>query len=105
LLLNLIMNGCDAMGDVQDIRRLTVRTRAEPPGAALLEVVDEGTGIAPAALERIFIPFVTTKASGMGLGLTVCRSIIEAHRGRLWASNNPDGGATLHVSIPSVAAA
>ena len=64
-------------------------------------MADRGTGIPPADLERIFEPFVTTKAQGMGLGLAICRSIVEAHGGRLWATNNADLGATLHCELPA----
>jgi signal transduction histidine kinase len=63
-------------------------------------VSDRGTGVPPEQLERIFEPFVTTKAQGLGLGLAVCRTIVAGHRGRLWAVNNPEGGATLFFTLP-----
>jgi two-component system sensor kinase FixL len=104
VLLNLIMNACSAMtdGDQAD-RRLTLRTkRAE--GGVHIAVSDNGRGIPHKDLERIFEPFFTTRPEGMGLGLTVCRTIINAHGGTLLAENNPDRGATLHVilSVDSV---
>jgi signal transduction histidine kinase len=64
-------------------------------------VTDRGCGIAEAHLERIFEPYVTTKSGGLGLGLAVCRSIIASHGGRLWAANNPEGGATVQFTIPA----
>jgi PAS domain S-box-containing protein len=100
VLLNFMMNGCDAM-DGQDMDgRLLVRTRTTADGNVEFSVADRGTGIPSADLERIFEPFVTTKSHGMGLGLTICRSIVEAHGGRLWATNNSDGGASLHCELP-----
>jgi signal transduction histidine kinase len=64
-------------------------------------VSDRGLGIPVADLDRVFDPFVTTKAQGLGLGLTICRSIVEAHGGRLWATNPAQGGATLHCELPA----
>ena len=81
-------------------RRLLVRTRKTAEGSVEVSVADRGTGIPSADLERIFEPFVTTKSQGMGLGLTICRSIVEAHGGRLWATNNSDRGASLHCELP-----
>jgi two-component system, LuxR family, sensor kinase FixL len=101
VLLNLVINGCDAMDGQAAERRLRVRTQTTVKGNVEICVVDRGAGIPAANLEQIFEPFVTTKATGMGLGLAICRSIIEAHGGRLWATNNPDCGATLHCELPS----
>jgi two-component system, LuxR family, sensor kinase FixL len=100
VLLNLVMNACDAMdGDHAD-RRLLVRTQTTANGSVEICVADRGAGIPSANLERIFEPFVTTKSQGLGLGLAICRSIMEAHGGRLWATNNADRGATLHCELP-----
>jgi two-component system, LuxR family, sensor kinase FixL len=100
VLLNFMMNGCDAMDGREKHGRLLVRTRSTSEGRVEFSVADRGTGIPSADLERIFEPFVTTKSHGMGLGLTICRSIVDAHGGRLWATNNSDGGATLHCELP-----
>jgi len=99
VLLNLLINSCDAMVASEAQRDIVVRSESAPGGNVKVSVADRGTGIAPENLERIFEPFVTTKAQGMGLA--VCRSIVKAHGGRLWASNNPDGGATLIVELPA----
>jgi PAS domain S-box-containing protein len=101
VLLNFMMNGCDAMDGRDMDGGLLVRTRTTADGNVEFSVADRGTGIPSADLERIFEPFVTTKSHGMGLGLTICRSIVEAHGGRLWATNNSDGGATLHCELPA----
>ncbi|HWS27367.1 MAG TPA: ATP-binding protein [Xanthomonadales bacterium] len=98
VLLNLIINACDAMGAQAD-RHLLLRTRLGEQRVGLA-VVDCGTGIPSADLERIFESFVTTKAQGLGLGLAICRSIVEAHGGRLWASRNSERGSTLHCELP-----
>jgi two-component system sensor kinase FixL len=101
VLLNFAINGSDAMdGQVAD-RRLVVRTQTTPNGNIEFSVADRGAGIPKEDLERIFEPFVTTKATGLGLGLAICSSIAEAHGGRLWATNNSDGGATLHCELPA----
>ena len=101
VLLNFVINGCDAMDGQEVDRRLLVRTHATVQGKVEVAVVDRGAGIPAASIERIFEPFMTTKATGMGLGLAICRSIVEAHGGRLWATNNPDRGATLHCELPA----
>jgi len=71
-------------------------------GVCQVRVVDRGCGVAADQLESIFNAFYTTKAGGMGLGLAVCRTIINAHRGRLWASNNPDGGLTVSFELQAI---
>ena len=102
VLLNLMINGCDAMDPAQADRRLRLCTRRGEKGGVEFTVADRGAGIPPADLERIFEPFVTTKAKGLGLGLAICRSIIDGHGGRLWATNNADRGATLHCELPAM---
>ena len=101
LLLNLAVNACEAMADVlTGQRRLVFRTESDN-GQVVVYVTDHGKGIAPDQLERIFEPFVTSKSSGIGLGLAIGRSIITAHGGRLWATVNSDRGATLSFSLPA----
>ena len=100
VLLNLLINGCDAMSAGGGAGELMVRTGVHDHGVCV-SVSDCGTGIASADLTRIFEPFVTTKASGLGLGLTVCRGIAEAHGARLWAENNGAHGATFHFVVPA----
>ena len=85
-------------------RRLTVRTKLAAGSNVRVEVHDTGTGIIPDQLESIFDPFVTSKRDGLGMGLSICRSIVERHGGRIWAANNPDRGATLSVTLPLTAA-
>ena len=102
VLLNLVVNACDAManGDTAE-RRLLIRTGIENgSNLVIVSVTDRGSGISEGRMEQIFEPFFTTKAKGMGLGLSVCRSIITGHRGKLWATNNTDRGATFHFSLP-----
>jgi len=101
VLLNLVMNGCDAMEGAHAERRLTLRTAAAADGEVELSVADRGRGIPPADLQRIFDPFVSTKTDGMGLGLAVCRTIVAAHAGRLWAANNADRGASFYFTLPA----
>jgi two-component system sensor kinase FixL len=101
VLLNLLMNGCDAMEGQATDRCLTVRTQQTGQATVEVTVSDRGLGIPVADLDRVFDPFVTTKAQGLGLGLTICRSIVEAHGGRLWATNPAQGGATLHCELPA----
>jgi PAS domain S-box-containing protein len=101
VLLNLIINAIEAMRDVgEEERELLISTRHEPDGVSV-EVRDSGPGFAPAALERVFEAFYSTKPSGLGLGLSICRSIIEAHNGRLWASPNVPRGAIFGFVAPA----
>jgi C4-dicarboxylate-specific signal transduction histidine kinase len=105
VMLNLILNGCDAMDALEaGQRRLTVATDNAPGGGVDLSVADCGTGIAGGNVEKIFEPFVTTKRDGLGLGLAICRTIVNTHGGRVWATNNDGPGATLHVALPPAAA-
>ena len=100
VLLNLLVNACDAMDRGGGERLLSVATMAVPGGVEIT-VTDHGPGIDDDQLENIFSPFVTSKSEGIGLGLAICRSIVNAHHGKLWASNNDGRGATLHVSLPA----
>src|SRR5258707_25205 len=105
VLLNLIINAIEAMRDVCDEEReLLISTRNEPDGVSV-EVRDSGPGFAPAAPERVFEAFYTTKPGGLGLGLSICRSIIEAHNERLWASPNVPRGAIFGFIAPARPAA
>jgi two-component system sensor kinase FixL len=101
LLLNLIGNACSAMSHERlGNRALIVRTQLTAPESVHLTVSDSGPGILHDHLPRIFDAFFTTRPDGIGLGLTVCRTIVNAHRGRLWAENNADRGASFHVVLP-----
>jgi PAS domain S-box-containing protein len=101
VILNLIRNGSDAMNAVDDRpRELTVRTDVDESGGARLSVKDSGVGIHPEIGSKLFEPFYTTKRDGMGIGLSVSRSIMDSHRGRLWAVPNEGPGATFVFSIP-----
>jgi C4-dicarboxylate-specific signal transduction histidine kinase len=100
VILNLVLNAADAMTTTRiEDRRLTLRTEATEAGVRLA-VIDNGTGIAPNALPKVFDAFWSTKAGGMGIGLAICQSIVAAHHGRIMATNNPDGGATFCVNLP-----
>ncbi|HEX4651288.1 MAG TPA: AAA family ATPase [Granulicella sp.] len=102
VLLNLIINANDAMSTVTDrTRMLEIRGQIDASGQALIQVEDNGTGIDAAAAERIFEPFFTTKPAGMGMGLAICRSIIEAHGGRLWASARLPHGTVFQFTVPA----
>jgi len=107
VLVNLVVNACDAMAECGTReRRLRIRTELENGGGAVIvSVTDQGGGIQEREVERVFEPFFTTKAKGMGLGLSVCRTIIAAHRGKLWAANNAERGATFHFTLPKDAPA
>jgi signal transduction histidine kinase len=101
VLLNLIMNAIEAMSAVHDRpRELAIISRQDGPNAVLVEVRDSGTGLDPRRAEQVFDAFYTTKAEGIGIGLSISRSIIEAHGGRLWASANAPHGAVFRFSLP-----
>src|SRR6266550_4476596 len=102
VILNLLRNGSDAMSSVDDRpRELLFRTEAEEGDRVRLSVQDAGIGFEPQSLDRLFQTFYTTKDDGMGIGLSISRSIIENHRGRLWATPNDGPGATFSFSIPA----
>jgi PAS domain S-box-containing protein len=97
---NLAQNAVDAMrGVVERPRQLVVGTRSDPGNATVIQISDSGEGLK--SPERVFESFYTTKSTGMGMGLTICRSIIEAHGGRIWAEPNPLGGTTFSFSLPA----
>jgi PAS domain S-box-containing protein len=105
VLLNLILNAIEAMRDVGEAERELLITTGHEPDGVSVELRDSGPGFAPAALERVFEAFYTTKPDGLGLGLSICRSIIEAHNGRLWASPNVPRGAIFGFIAPAHPAA
>ena len=100
VVLNLILNACDAMRDNVPGDRHVLVTTTQSPAGVQLSVEDVGPGIAPDRLGSVFEPFVTTKATGLGLGLALCRSIVHAHEGQLTAENNAGRGATFHCILP-----
>lgn len=100
VILNLLRNASDAMAEVDDLpRRLTIRTERDEEDVRL-SVQDVGVGLEPQNVDKVFVPFYTTKTEGMGIGLSVSRSIIESHNGRLWGARNDGRGATFSFSIP-----
>jgi C4-dicarboxylate-specific signal transduction histidine kinase len=102
VIVNLMLNGIEAMSEVDDRpRRLVVRSQAQDSDELLVAVRDSGVGIDPKNEKRIFDAFFTTKDQGMGMGLSISNSIIEAHGGRLWANSNSDYGATLQFTLPA----
>lgn len=104
VLINMIMNGMDAVADMpSSMRHVSVQARANGGGQVELAVIDSGTGVPDPIMPRIFEPFFTTKAAGMGMGLSVSRTIVDAHGGKLWAENRAEGGATFRVTLPAMA--
>ena len=103
VILNLLRNGMDAMtrANRADDATLTIKTKAGEARTVLLSVSDTGPGLSKEIMGRIFDPFFTTKPQGMGMGLSISRSIIEAHKGRLWADDLCRDGATFHFTLPS----
>jgi signal transduction histidine kinase/ligand-binding sensor domain-containing protein len=101
VLLNLVVNAIEAMSTMKDgPRELTIRSAADESGGVVVSVSDTGPGLDSAALEKIFQAFYTTKESGLGMGLSICRSIIESHGGKLWASANSPRGAVFQFTLP-----
>nr|WP_166178984.1 PAS domain S-box protein [Altererythrobacter segetis] len=99
VLLNLIRNAVEAMQDLPH-GRLTIRTIHREPGFTEVIVSDSGPGLAPEIAANLFAPFQSTKAAGMGVGLSISRTIIEAHEGRIWADSSPYGGTSFHFTLP-----
>jgi signal transduction histidine kinase len=100
VIINLVMNGIEAMQSVTDRPRELVIRSCQNETQVLVGVTDSGLGISAENADKLFDPFFTTKASGMGMGLSICRSIMEAHGGRLWATANLPHGATFHFTVP-----
>jgi two-component system sensor kinase FixL len=99
VLINLVRNSIEAM-EASPVRRLTVRSRLVESTLAQVTIADTGPGLPQEVVERLFQPFTTTKENGMGIGLTICQSIIEAHGGRIWFEPDPDGGVAFHFQLP-----
>jgi PAS domain S-box-containing protein len=103
VLVNLILNAVESMSSVEDMgRELSIRTEQSQTGGILVAVGDSGPGIAPGNLERVFEPFYTTKTSGVGMGLSICQTIINGHGGRLWVVANEPRGAVFKFTLPAV---
>jgi PAS domain S-box-containing protein len=103
VILNLVVNAFEAMSGQHEARELLISAEKAEPDGVLVAVGDSGPGLAPEHLERLFEAFYTTKPTGMGMGLSICRSIIEAHGGRLWASANEPRGAVFQFTAPAYA--
>ena len=101
VLLNLVVNACDAMDENMRGDRSIVVVSAADEAAIRLSVRDHGVGIPTDPVEAVFEPFHTTKEHGLGLGLAICKSIVNAHGGKMWATNNADRGATFHLTLPT----
>jgi signal transduction histidine kinase len=101
VIINLVMNGIEAMQSVTDRpRELAIRSGQDETQQVLVSVTDCGVGISDQDVDRLFNAFFTTKSSGMGMGLSICRSIVEAHGGRLWATSNVPYGAVFQFTLP-----
>ncbi|QHL90480.1 PAS domain S-box protein [Sphingomonas changnyeongensis] len=98
VLINLMKNACEAMAG-KDVRELTITSAVIDRGLVRVSVADTGDGLSPEIADHLFDAFMSTKANGMGLGLAICRTIIESHGGRIWAEARPDGGTIFHFTI------
>jgi two-component system sensor kinase FixL len=101
VVLNLLLNAMEAMTHCETGRIVVLRTERGTAATVEVSVHDSGMGLPAGAEHLVFEPFYTTKPAGMGMGLSVARSIVEAHGGRIWASNTPGRGATFHFSLPA----
>jgi signal transduction histidine kinase len=102
-MLNLILNAVEAMvGSDSEVRTLMIGTESNAAEGLLVTVGDTGPGIAPENRERVFESFYTTKAGGVGIGLSICRFIVNAHGGRLWADTDGPGGAVFSFALPAL---
>jgi signal transduction histidine kinase len=100
VIMNLVMNSIDAMKDVEGARELAIRSRTTDDGRIEVSISDTGVGLPSQGAERIFDTFFTTKADGTGMGLSISRSIVEAHGGQIWAETNPPRGTIFHFALP-----
>src|SRR5262249_16660548 len=101
VILNLILNAVQAMAESGlDVRELQISTQANSADGVLVSIQDSGPGIRPEALDRLFDPFYTSRSAGMGMGLTICHSIVEGHGGRIWATANVPRGAAFYFTLP-----
>jgi C4-dicarboxylate-specific signal transduction histidine kinase len=101
VMMNLISNSIDAMKDVDGTRELAIRSRRAENGQLMVTVSDTGVGLPPQEAGQIFDAFFTTKVHGTGMGLSISRSIVESHSGRLWAAENSPCGASFHIFLPA----
>src|SRR5262249_53963688 len=101
VVMNLMLNGIDAMNGVDGKRELTIRSQRGEDGGLLISVLDAGVGLPREKTDQIFNAFFTTKPHGVGMGLAVSRSIVQAHGGRLWARDNSPKGAVFFVALPA----
>ena len=102
VVLNLIVNAVDAMSAMEEVaRELLISTARDGSENVLVSVRDSGPGLDPKSVDRVFNAFYTTKPGGLGIGLAICRSIIEAHGGRMWTSENEPRGAVFRFTLPS----
>ena len=101
VVLNLVRNAIEAM-EQSDQRDLLIGTERGPDGMAIIKVADTGTGIAPEIADQLFQPFITTKSQGLGVGLSISRTIVESHGGRIWVESNPAGGTTFRFTLRAV---
>jgi signal transduction histidine kinase len=101
VIMNLVTNAVEAMSSADEGKReLQIATDKDRDASISITVSDSGPVLEPESLNRLFEPFYSTKPTGMGIGLSICRSIIEAHEGRIWATANAPRGATLHITLP-----
>jgi signal transduction histidine kinase len=99
--MNLMLNGIEAMKDMKAGGELTIQSLPAENGHLMVSVSDTGLGLPPQQADQIFNAFFTTKLNGTGMGLSISRSIIESHGGRLWAADNSPGGASFHLTLPT----
>jgi signal transduction histidine kinase len=104
VLMNLMLNGIEAMHDTNSGSQLTIRSLRGEGGQLLVSVSDMGVGVPAEQADQIFNAFFSTKAQGTGMGLSISRSIIESHGGRLWATSNSERGATFNFTLPAAEA-
>src|SRR5258705_5516217 len=105
VMMNLILNSIDAMKDADGMRELAIKSQWAENEQLLVSVSDTGVGLPPEQTDQIFNAFFTTKSHGTGMGLSICRSIVESHGGRLWAADNSPRGARFYFTLSTKAAA